>query len=202
MDVNFCILVYDDSLKDSHSDFYTRLNSEGFTPKRTGGLVFRGQPWVFVKLGSMTYVPGILGIPMGDPIGNHAVTINEFWTLYYMFKSVFDKYKGLNVFEFPKNDTDKQLENDNWKSSTNAETIKFKLMKDKVEIMLSSLSNREREVLELRFGFKDGIQRSLEEVGRYYGVTSARIRQIEAKALRRLRELGYDGEWLLDGGTD
>ena len=75
-------------------------------------------------------------------------------------------------------------------------------MKDKVEIMLSSLSNREREVLELRFGFKDGIQRSLEEVGRYYGVTSARIRQIEAKALRRLRELGYDGEWLLDGGTD
>ena len=53
--------------------------------------------------------------------------------------------------------------------------------------MLDFLSDREREVLEMRFGLNDGKDHTLEEVGKSFGVTRERIRQIEAKALRKLR---------------
>ena len=53
--------------------------------------------------------------------------------------------------------------------------------------MLDSLTPRERRVLQLRFGLEDGRSRTLEEVGREFNVTRERIRQIEAKALRKLR---------------
>ena len=53
--------------------------------------------------------------------------------------------------------------------------------------MLCTLSPRERDVLRLRFGMDDGRQRTLEEVGQLFGVTRERIRQIEAKALRKLK---------------
>ncbi|NQU97050.1 MAG: sigma-70 family RNA polymerase sigma factor, partial [Chloroflexi bacterium] len=53
--------------------------------------------------------------------------------------------------------------------------------------VLNTLSLRERKVLQLRFGLEDGRSRTLEEVGREFGVTRERIRQIEAKALRKLR---------------
>ena len=53
--------------------------------------------------------------------------------------------------------------------------------------ILDSLNERERKVLEMRFGLKDGQGRTLEEVGLEFGVTRERIRQIEAKALRKLR---------------
>jgi RNA polymerase primary sigma factor len=61
------------------------------------------------------------------------------------------------------------------------------LLKEQVRGVLSVLSEREREVLEMRFGLKDGQDMTLEEVGRHFGVTRERIRQIEAKALRKLR---------------
>ena len=61
------------------------------------------------------------------------------------------------------------------------------LLKEQVQSILGSLSTREREVLEMRFGLKDGQGRTLEEVGKAFGVTRERIRQIEAKALRKLR---------------
>ena len=61
------------------------------------------------------------------------------------------------------------------------------LLKEQVMDVLSSLTPRERKVLELRFGLEDGRSRTLEEVGREFNVTRERIRQIEAKALRKLR---------------
>jgi RNA polymerase primary sigma factor len=63
----------------------------------------------------------------------------------------------------------------------------FSLLKDKLEDVLSSLNERERKVLELRFGLGDGSARTLEDVGRQFRVTRERIRQIEAKALRKMR---------------
>jgi RNA polymerase primary sigma factor len=61
------------------------------------------------------------------------------------------------------------------------------LLKEQMNEILSGLSERERRVLEMRFGLKDGTARTLEEVGQEFGVTRERIRQIEAKALRKLR---------------
>jgi RNA polymerase primary sigma factor len=63
----------------------------------------------------------------------------------------------------------------------------FSLLKDKLSDVLSSLTERERKVLELRFGLGDGYSRTLEEVGKQFKVTRERIRQIEAKALRKMR---------------
>jgi RNA polymerase primary sigma factor len=68
-----------------------------------------------------------------------------------------------------------------------AEAASHQLLREQVEDVLDSLSGRERRVLQLRFGLDDGRQRTLEEVGREFGVTRERIRQIEAKALRKLR---------------
>jgi RNA polymerase primary sigma factor len=62
-----------------------------------------------------------------------------------------------------------------------------KLLQEQVENVLASLTHRERRVLQLRFGLDDGHPRTLEEVGKEFGVTRERIRQIEAKALRKLR---------------
>ena len=67
------------------------------------------------------------------------------------------------------------------------ETTSASLLKDKLRDVLDTLNDREREVLEQRFGLKDGYSRTLDEVGRQFNVTRERIRQIEAKALRKMR---------------
>lgn len=68
-----------------------------------------------------------------------------------------------------------------------AEVASFMLLKEQLEEVLDTLTAREEKVLRLRFGLDDGRARTLEEVGQNFGVTRERIRQIEAKALRKLR---------------
>ncbi len=68
-----------------------------------------------------------------------------------------------------------------------ADAASRQMLKEHLESVLGTLSDREREVLEMRFGLDDGRARTLEEVGRRFGVTRERIRQIEAKALRKMR---------------
>ena len=68
-----------------------------------------------------------------------------------------------------------------------ADAASQQLLREQMENVLDSLSGRERRVLQLRFGLDDGRSRTLEEVGKEFGVTRERIRQIEAKALRKLR---------------
>ncbi len=68
-----------------------------------------------------------------------------------------------------------------------ADAASHQLLREQMQDILDQLSTREREVLEMRFGLGDGTSHTLEEVGQYFGVTRERIRQIEAKALRKLR---------------
>ena len=75
---------------------------------------------------------------------------------------------------------DKEVENPAIQTS-------YKLLQEKLKDVLSTLPKREQEVLKMRFGLDDGYSLTLEEVGLYFEVTRERIRQIEAKALRRLR---------------
>jgi RNA polymerase primary sigma factor len=74
------------------------------------------------------------------------------------------------------------------KSAENpSEVTSYSLLKEKLTDVLTSLTERERRILEMRFGLVDGYERTLEEIGKMYSVTRERIRQIEAKALRKLR---------------
>ena len=68
-----------------------------------------------------------------------------------------------------------------------SETAAYIMLKERLQEVLSTLTDRERQVLDFRFGLTDGYSRTLEEVGKQFNVTRERIRQIEAKALRKLR---------------
>ena len=68
-----------------------------------------------------------------------------------------------------------------------SDVTSYSLLKEKLGDVLTSLTERERKILEMRFGLVDGYERTLEEIGKMYNVTRERIRQIEAKALRKLR---------------
>lgn len=76
---------------------------------------------------------------------------------------------------------------DDWSQSPD-EYATGEYLKNQLRDILDSLQDRERRVLSLRFGLEDGVSRTLEEVGKEFGVTRERIRQIEAKALKKLKE--------------
>ena len=67
------------------------------------------------------------------------------------------------------------------------ETVDQHLLRERIDEVLRSLTTREREVIELRFGLRDGHPKTLDEVARTYGITRERIRQIEARGLIKLR---------------
>jgi RNA polymerase primary sigma factor len=74
------------------------------------------------------------------------------------------------------------------KSAENpSEMTAYSMLKERLQEVLTTLTDRERQVLDNRFGLTDGYSRTLEEVGKQFNVTRERIRQIEAKALRKLR---------------
>ncbi|MFJ8182403.1 sigma-70 family RNA polymerase sigma factor [Streptomyces sp. NPDC096105] len=72
-----------------------------------------------------------------------------------------------------------------------AESAAFLLLRQHLEAVLSTLGERERKVVQLRYGLADGRPRTLEEIGRIFGVTRERIRQIESKTLNKLRDHAY-----------
>jgi RNA polymerase primary sigma factor len=72
-----------------------------------------------------------------------------------------------------------------------AESAAFLLLRESLEAVLSTLGERERQVVQLRYGLDDGRPRTLEEIGRIFGVTRERIRQIESKTLGKLRDHAY-----------
>lgn len=76
---------------------------------------------------------------------------------------------------------------DNWSQSPD-EYATLEYLKNQIHEILDSLQDREKRVLALRFGLEDGVTRTLEEVGKEFGVTRERIRQIEAKALKKLKD--------------
>ena len=66
------------------------------------------------------------------------------------------------------------------------EEIEQRALRETLERLMGELKDREREILKARYGFEDGVEKTLEEVGQMFGVTRERIRQIESKALRKL----------------
>jgi len=71
------------------------------------------------------------------------------------------------------------------------------LLKEQIQEILIDLTPREQKILQLRFGLEDGVTHTLEEVGKEFGVTRERIRQIEAKALARIK--GHDKSQMIEG---
>ncbi|CAM5725076.1 RNA polymerase sigma factor OS=Streptomyces fumanus OX=67302 GN=hrdA PE=3 SV=1 [Streptomyces fumanus] len=71
------------------------------------------------------------------------------------------------------------------------ESAAFLLLREHLEAVLSTLGERERKVVQLRYGLVDGRPRTLEEIGRIFGVTRERIRQIESKTLNKLRDHAF-----------
>ena len=113
-----------------------------------------------------TFTKGLSSFPLGDAYDQNGKINHEYIT---------GQYSPLGDFIEDK------------EADAPIKTVASELLREDLAEVLCTLSPRERDVLRLRFGMDDGRQRTLEEVGQLFGVTRERIRQIEAKALRKLR---------------
>ncbi len=77
------------------------------------------------------------------------------------------------------------------RSSPPIDTAAHQILREQIDGVLARLPERERKIIQLRYGLNDGRYRTLEEVGREFGITRERIRQIESKVLRKLRHPAY-----------
>ena len=111
--------------------------------------------------------------------------LNDFWSLPQYNNENWSANNAIQVayYEFIK----EQGFIEDREADAPIKTVASELLREDLAEILCTLSPRERDVLRLRFGMDDGRQRTLEEVGQLFGVTRERIRQIEAKALRKLR---------------
>ena len=126
-------------------------------------------------------------IPFGSPlyeIDDIGVFRNQYWngssSDYIEYRQATGK--PITLYELI------ERENEDKIALTPVKAVSYQLLKEEIENVLNTLNERETRVLQLRFGLVDGRSRTLEEVGRDFGVTRERIRQIEAKALRKLRQ--------------
>ncbi|MBI3589715.1 MAG: sigma-70 family RNA polymerase sigma factor, partial [Candidatus Liptonbacteria bacterium] len=79
------------------------------------------------------------------------------------------------------------------KNASPSQLVTQSLLRDLIKEVLVDLAEREQKILRMRFGLEDGVSHTLEEVGKVFGVTRERIRQIESKALEKIREHGKAG---------
>ena len=110
----------------------------------------------------------------------------------YIAQELIDKHRherALKKLQLPCDEDNDEDENDKSEEDVEvrASDVTQSLLRDDIVEVMAGLSPRERDVLRLRFGLDDGRQRTLDEVAQLFGVTRERVRQIEAKALRKLR---------------
>ena len=110
-----------------------------------------------------------------------ATPFESFEELYSMF------FENIDVFEKHESDDEMEMPRELITECDLDDQVAATMLKDQIDEVLWTLTDRERRVLDLRYGLTDGQERTLEEVGQEFEVTRERVRQIEAKALRKLR---------------
>lgn len=133
------------------------------------------------------------GIDQVEDIVNQSMPIESLDAIYEMFLKNIEKDEIQDdVFE---NITENEIQRDVFQNINSDafywnddvyEEIEQGALRENLENLLGELTNREQEVLKARYGFEDGVEKTLEEVGQTFGVTRERIRQIESKAIRKL----------------
>lgn len=133
------------------------------------------------------------GIDQVEDIINQSMPIESLDAIYEMFLKNIEKDEIQDdVFE---NITENEIQGDVFQNINSAafywnddvyEEIEQGTLREILENLMGELTNREQEVLKARYGFEDGVEKTLEEVGHTFGVTRERIRQIESKAIRKL----------------
>ena len=156
------------------------------------GLVVRLPVYLFEKILKATKLDREFQIQNVDTRRRLELIAEEMETTEEEVRRLFklrDVYLYIKSLDAPVNEESDALLEDFIPDEKNSleEIISLGLLKEHLEKILGTLTERERDVLILRFGLEDGKERTLEEVGKFFNVTRERIRQIEAKALRKLR---------------